>query len=244
LACSLARRTTTKDCLYLNVFTPSLDSSARLPVIVWIHGGGLVDGESNDYDASKLASQGHTVVVTINYRLSLLGWLAHPALDAEHHLFGNYGTLDQQLGLRRVKRNIGEFGGDKSNITLGGQSSGASSTASNVVSPLAAGLFDRAIVESGSAYVSMTPLSLAETKGTNFSVAAGCGSGSDAATAKCLRSLTAAQIMTLSGTTSANGPYIAGMIVDGQIFPQGGATAFDSGKFNQPYACHEWPREG
>src|SRR5271166_3344797 len=146
-----------EDCLYLNVFTPSLGSPSRLPVIVWIHGGGLVDGESNDYDASKLASDGKTVVVTINYRLSLLGWFAHPALDAEGHLFGNYGTLDQQLSLKWVKRNIGEFGGDKNNVTLGGQSSGASSTASNVVSPLAAGLFDRAIVESGSAYMSMTP---------------------------------------------------------------------------------------
>ena len=221
-----------EDCLYLNVFTPNLDSSANLPVIVWIYGGGHVDGESNDYDGSKLAAQGHTVVVTLNYRLNLMGFLAHPALDAEGHLFGNYGTLDEQAALNWVRRNIGEFGGDKNNVTLGGQSSGASSTASNVVSPLAAGLFDRAIVESGSAYMSMTPLSLAETKGTNFAVAAGCGSGSDAATAKCLRNLTAAQIMTLSGTISANGPFIAGMILDGQIFPQGGAAAFASGKFN------------
>ena len=180
----------------------------RLPVVFWIHGGGLVDGESNDYDASKLASDGKTVVVTINYRLSLLGWFAHPALDAEGHLFADYGTLDQQLAMKWVQRNIAKFGGDKNNVTVGGQSSGASSTGSNVISPLAAGLFDRAILESGSAYMTMTPLSLAETKGTNFAVAAGCGSGTGSATAKCLRGLTAAQIMALSGTPSANGPYI------------------------------------
>ena len=125
----------------------------RLPVVFWIHGGGLVDGESNDYDASKLASDGKTVVVTINYRLSLLGWFAHPALDAEGHLFADYGTLDQQLAMKWVQRNIAKFGGDKNNVTVGGQSSGASSTGSNVISPLAAGLFDRAILESGSAYI-------------------------------------------------------------------------------------------
>jgi para-nitrobenzyl esterase len=221
-----------EDCLYLNVFTPNLDSSARLPVIVWIHGGGHVDGESNDYDGSKLASDGKTVVVTINYRLNLFGFLAHPALDAEGHLFGNYGTLDEQAALRWVQRNIGQFGGDKNNVALGGQSAGASSTADNVISPLAAGLFHRAIIESGSTYMSLVPLSLAETKGTAFAVAAGCGSGSDAATAKCLRSLTAVQIVTLSGTESANGPYITGPMIDGQILPQGGVGAITSGKFN------------
>src|SRR5580704_12693773 len=114
-----------EDCLYLNVFTPNLNPSAKLPVIFWIHGGGNVDGESNDYDGSKLAAQGHTVVVTINYRLGLLGFLAHPALDAEGHLFGNYGILDQQFALKWVKQNIAEFGGDKNNVTLGGQSAGS-----------------------------------------------------------------------------------------------------------------------
>ena len=120
-----------EDCLYLNVFTPNLDPSARLPVIFWIHGGGNVDGESSDYDASKLASDGKTVVVTINYRLNLMGFLAHPALDDEGHLFGNYGILDQQLALKWVKRNIAKFGGDKDNVTVGGQSAGAQDTGVN-----------------------------------------------------------------------------------------------------------------
>jgi para-nitrobenzyl esterase len=102
-----------EDCLYLNVFTPNLDPSARLPVIFWIHGGGYVDGESNDYDASKLAADGKTVVVTINYRLNLMGFLAHPALDDEGHLWGNYGALDWQLALKWVQRNIAKFGGQE-----------------------------------------------------------------------------------------------------------------------------------
>jgi len=86
-----------EDCLYLNVYSPDLDprEDESLPVLVWIHGGGNVDGGSNDYDGSKLARQGHTVVVTINYRLGLLGFMSHPAIDAEGHLFSNYGSLDQ-----------------------------------------------------------------------------------------------------------------------------------------------------
>ncbi len=223
-----------EDCLYLNVYTPNVKPAGneKLPVIFWIYGGGHVDGESNDYDGSRLAAEGHTVVVTINYRLSLLGYLAHPALDAEGHLFGNYGTLDQQAAMKWVQRNIGQFGGDKNNVTIGGQSAGASSSMANVISPLAAGLFHRAILMSGSTYFTLVPLPLAESKGTAFAVAAGCGSGSDPATAKCLRGLSVQQIMTLSGTPSTNGPYITNLMMDGNILPQGGVGAFTSGRFN------------
>jgi para-nitrobenzyl esterase len=224
-----------EDCLYLNVFTPDVDPAARekFPVIVWIHGGGNVDGESNDYDASKLASQGHTVVVTLNYRLGLLGFLAHPALDAEGHHFANYGILDQQFALKWVQQNIAEFGGDKNNVTLGGQSAGSVDVSANVVSPLAAGLFQRAIFESG--LVEPAPLAFAESVGAKFGVAAGCGSGASAAVAKCLRNLSVAQIMTLQGTAAASGPFVAGGtgIADGQIVPSGGfLSAFKSGQFN------------
>lgn len=223
-----------EDCLYLNVFTPNLDPSARLPVIFWIHGGGNVDGESNDYDGSKMATDGKTVVVTINYRLNLMGYLANPALDAEGHLFGNYGVLDQQLALKWVKRNIAKFGGDPSNVTIGGQSAGAGNTAANLVSPLAAGLFKRAILESGVAvFTGLTPLATAEAKGTAFAVAAGCGSGSSAAVAKCLRGLTAAQVEALAGTQSTSSAYITYLIADGQIIPTPSISqAFKSGAFN------------
>ena len=91
------------------------------------------------YDGSKMASDGKAVVVTMEYRLNLMGWLAHPALDDEGHLFANYGLLDQQLALKWVKRNIAQFGGDNDDVTLGGQSAGAIDTGLNMVSPLAAG---------------------------------------------------------------------------------------------------------
>ncbi len=107
--------------------------------MVWIHGGGNMDGASKDYDASRLAALGKAVVVTINYRLGLLGWLANPALDAEGHPFANYGLLDQQLALQWVKRNIAAFGGDPGNVTLGGQSAGSIDTEANVAASMAAG---------------------------------------------------------------------------------------------------------
>ena len=136
-----------EDCLYLNVFAPD-GVAKKLPVLLWIHGGGHVDGRSNDYDPGKLVRAG-LVVVTINYRLGLFGYLAHPALDAEGHAFGNYAILDQQAALRWVHDNIATFGGDPGNVTIAGQSAGASSASFNVLSPLAKGLFQRAIYESG-----------------------------------------------------------------------------------------------
>ncbi len=101
-----------EDCLYLNVFTPKQVGNEKPAVLVWIHGGGNFNGEGNNYDASKLASKGNLVVVTLNYRLGLLGWLANPALDSERHPFGNYGLMDQQLALKWVQKNIASFGGD------------------------------------------------------------------------------------------------------------------------------------
>ena len=225
-----------EDCLYINVFTPDLDSHeghgrGKLPVMFWSYGGGAVDGESNDYDGSKLARQGHTVVVTFNYRMNLMGWLAHPALDHEGHLFANYGTLDNQFALKWVQRNIEKFGGDSDNVTVFGQSAGARNSVTELLSPLSRGLFQHAIFESG-AIANETPLSIAETKGTNFAVAAGCGSGATPAVTACLRSLTAAQVEALSGTQSAGGPYIAGLITDGQILPAPAIEQYKSGNFN------------
>ncbi|MEJ0096280.1 MAG: carboxylesterase family protein [Methylocella sp.] len=221
-----------EDCLYLNVYAPEVHSSAKLPVIVWIHGGGNMDGASDSYDGTKLAAQGRTVVVTINYRLGVLGFLAHPALDAENHLFANYGILDQQAALQWVKRNIAGFGGDQNNVTLGGQSAGSLDTQVNMASPLAAGLFHRAIWESG--VQEPAPLPFAEAIGGAFAAAAGCGSGADSATAKCLRGLPVAQIMKVQGTESANFyPTLNGVVSDGQILPAAGMkAAFASGQFN------------
>ncbi|HLH10521.1 MAG TPA: carboxylesterase family protein [Methylovirgula sp.] len=224
-----------EDCLYLNVFSPDVNPAdkEKLPVIVWIHGGGNVDGESNDYDASKLAAQGHTVVVTLNYRLGLLGFFAHPAIDQEGHLFGNYGILDQQFVLKWVQRNIASFGGDRNNVTVGGQSAGSEDTESNVISPLAKGLFNHAILQSVT--LEPSPLATAESLGTAFAVAAGCGSGATPNVAACLRKLSAAQIMSLEGTPQGSGPYVnaTGMIEDGQILPsETYVDAIKNGQFN------------
>ncbi len=216
-----------EDCLYLNVFTQ--DTKAKLPVLVWIHGGGYVDGESNDYDATKLVTQGKLVVVTLNYRLNLFGFLAHPALDVERHAFGNYGIMDTQAALRWVQGNIASFGGDPGNITLGGQSAGAGAAAANLVSPGAKGLFQRAIFQSGG-YSPFARRSTSEDRGEKFAAAAGCATGD---IAKCLRALPAAKIIALSGTPSANGPFINGPLVDGRIILQQEIDAFRSGEFNK-----------
>jgi para-nitrobenzyl esterase len=251
-----------EDCLYLNVFTTRGHHrrsarfttgghhrrsalfttgghhrrSARKPVLVWIHGGGNVDGSSSDYDGSKLANGGRyggkdTVVVTVNYRLGLLGFLAHPALDSEGHAFGNYGTMDIQAALRWVQRNIARFGGDPDNVTLGGQSAGASETGANVISPLSAGLFQRAIFQSKftSTYA---PLSVGLTRGNGFAQAARCP-GDGASAAACLRNLSVPEILQLQGTANSNGPYVTGQMVDGTVIPITPEQAWSTGRFNQ-----------
>src|SRR6185295_13139218 len=157
----------TEDCLFLNVFTPDKTNSGQphlLPVMFWIHGGALVVGESDGYDPTALVAKG-VIVVTISYRHGALGFLTHPALSAEspQGASGNYGLMDQQAAMRWVQRNIRHFGGDASNVTIFGESAGGLSTHSQLVSPLAAGLFHKAIVESG-AY-SLTQPSLAAAEG-------------------------------------------------------------------------------
>jgi para-nitrobenzyl esterase len=220
-----------EDCLTLNVFTPRTGTAAKAPVIVWIHGGGNLDGASRDYDATRLASLGKAVVVTINYRLGLFGWLANPALDAEGHPFGNYGLLDQQAALRWVKANIAAFGGDPNNVTVGGQSAGSVDTEAHVASPLAKGLFQRAIFQS--VVVDGTPLARAEELGAEFARAAGCPADTTPAAAACLRRLPAAQVLKLSGTASTPAPYTTNVIADGTIVPRGGMfAAFRAGRFN------------
>ena len=223
-----------EDCLYLNVFTPDLDPSAKLPVVVWIHGGGNVDGETPDYDGSKLASMGKTVVVTAAYRLNLMGFLAHPALDSEGHLFGNYGILDQQSVLRWVARNIAQFGGDKNNVTVGGQSAGAVDTGIQMLSPLAAGLFHRGICQSFCPAFTLPTREAAEAVGTAFAEAAGCGSGTGPDVAQCLRNLPAAKVEELAGTASTLSKFITGRgLVDGAIIPDQPLKLFAGGRFNK-----------
>jgi len=142
-----------EDCLYLNVWTPSLKPAESAPVMVFIHGGSFITGAGSQpmYDGSNLAARG-VVIVTINYRLGVFGFLAHPDLTAEspRHTSGNYALLDQMAALRWVRDNIAHFGGDARNITVFGESAGASSIAYLLIAPDAKGLFDKAILESPS----------------------------------------------------------------------------------------------
>src|SRR6185295_15863847 len=216
-----------EDCLYLNVFTS--DTKAKLPVLVWFHGGGYFDGASNDYDAAKLVTRGKLVVVTMNYRLNLFGFMAHPAIDAEGHAFGNYGIMDMQAALKWVQRNIAAFGGDPGNVTLGGQSAGSTSTAAAMISPASAGLFHRAIFQSGG-YSPFVPKSVAEDKGKKFAAAAGCTTGD---IAKCLRALPAAKIEALAGSASEINPLITNPMVDGTVIPEQEIDLIQAGDFNK-----------
>src|SRR5580698_11569739 len=143
---------TSEDCLYLNIWTPAQEPSAKLPVIVWIYGGGFFNGSASMplYWGDRLATKG-AVVVTFGYRVGPFGFLAHPELTAEspHHSSGNYGIEDQIAALKWVRRNIAAFGGDTTRVTIAGQSAGAASVSVLMASPLAKGLYQRAIAESG-----------------------------------------------------------------------------------------------
>jgi para-nitrobenzyl esterase len=211
----------TEDCLFLNVFAPnSLDFRLR-PVMVWIHGGALVTGESNDYDPTVLVQDG-VIVVTINYRLGALGFLAHPALASDPTSAGDYGLMDQQLALRWVRDNILFFGGDPLNVTIFGESAGGLSVFSQLTSPPAANLFHKAIVESGAYALNTQTLATAEAAGTTFAAAAGCTSQTPA----CLRALPV--------TTILENENPAGYTpnIDGEFLPLSLGTALAAGQFH------------
>src|SRR5438105_1055244 len=207
-----------EDCLYLNVWTKSLASrlpppASRFarPVLVWIHGGGFWAGFGGEerHNGARLAQKG-AVVVTLNYRLGAFGFLAHPALAAEspRHAAGNYGLLDQIAALQWVQRNIARFGGDPSRVTIFGESAGGMSVGSLIASPLAKGLFQRAILESGTGVsVGITPPDSARAIAFHFAESLGVrGDGADAA--RRLRAVNPDTLLaaSLSPGGGANGP--------------------------------------
>jgi para-nitrobenzyl esterase len=231
-ACPQLNRLGDEDCLFLNVYTPGLKKNQHkhhgLPVMVWIHGGGLVRGSGDDYDPTPLVEKGNVIVVTINYRLGVLGFFAHPALDAEDHVNANYGLMDQQYALQWVRRNIAAFGGDPQRVTIFGESAGGLSVYANLASPTAAGLFHRAIAQSG-AYTSfqnyqqsIVPLAVAEAGGSAFAAQVGCSDG----TAQCLRAISATTLVNIQ-------PSEVFPIVDGTVLTQAPGAAFVSGQFNR-----------
>jgi len=225
---------TSEDCLYLNVWTGSLDAQARRPVMVWIHGGALTrgSGASPWYDGSALARKG-VVVVTFNYRLGAFGYLAHPELSEEspHDASGNYGTLDQIAALEWVRDNIDEFGGDPGNVTIFGESAGSWSVHQLTASPLAAGLFHKAIGQSGAHAYPMAELdeqrygkSPHEQTGLALERAAGVDS------LEALRGLSASALLSAFERAAVDG--LAQPVVDGWVFPDQIASLYRQGQHN------------
>jgi len=218
---------TNEDCLTLNVWAPA--DARNAPVFFWIHGGALVGGSSSEptYDGQKLAERG-VIVVSINYRLGVLGWFAHPALSLEsaQKISGNYGLLDQVTALRWVHQNIGAFGGDPGNVTIAGESAGGLSVLYLMASPAARGLFQKAIAQS--AYMIAMP----EVKNSVFGFPSGEAAGEMVQAglqAKNLADLRNIDAQTITDKAAGMGFQPWGM-VDGYVLPRQMVTAFDEGK--------------
>ena len=202
-----------EDCLTLSVWTPA-KSGDHLPVMFWIHGGGFFSGASDEqrHDGSVLASKG-VVLVAINYRLGVFGFFAYPELTAEspHHAAGDYGLLDMIAALHWVHDNIAAFGGDPNNVTIFGESAGSFAVSELMASPLALGLFHKAIGESGGAFrqggISAVTLAAAEKHGADFATAAGAKSLAE------LRALTPAQLIAAVGVGPGFNPIVDGYVL-------------------------------
>jgi para-nitrobenzyl esterase len=220
-----------EDCLYLNVWTPTKSPSEALPVMVWIHGGSNLNGAGSqpEYDASQLANKG-VVVVTINYRLDIFGFLAHPELTKESgtNSSGNYGLLDQIAALEWVQRNIRAFGGDPTRVTVFGESAGAFDISLLMASPLTRGLFSRAIGESGGALTPVAafgpkPLQIGEQDGVKFVHSAGANSITE------LRAKPADELL----QAAIKNPIVYGFgVVDGYVVPDHPASIYAQAKHN------------
>ncbi|MDX2022547.1 MAG: carboxylesterase family protein [Deltaproteobacteria bacterium] len=226
-----------EDCLTLNVWTRLQSTTAPKPVMLFIHGGGNMQGAGSEpfYDGTALSEKGGVVVVTFNYRLGALGFLSHPALSAERDekVSGNYGVLDQLAVLKWVKRNIAAFGGDPNRVLVFGESAGGVNTCTLVASPLAAGLFHRALVQSGGC-VGNASLAEGEAEGLALGSKAGCTTSDVAA---CLRAKTAQEIIDAGpknlslGLKQGAGEY--GSVVDGFVLKEVPLAAIRSGRHNK-----------
>jgi para-nitrobenzyl esterase len=204
-----------EDCLYLNIWTAAKSASDKRPVMVWIHGGAFTRGSGSTpvYNGENFAKKG-VVLVTVNYRLGIFGFFAHPELtqESEHHSSGDYGILDEIAALQWVQKNIAAFGGDPKRVTIFGESAGSWAVNVLVASPLAKGLFQRAIGESGANFNRMTKLADLEK------------SGERAGSIKELRAKSAEDMMKTQGAFSVN--------VDGWLLPTDVMTIFEKGQQN------------
>lgn len=223
-----------EDCLYLNVWTGAKSTHERRPVLVWIYGGGFVSGGSGVpiYDGAATARKG-VVFVSINYRVGIFGFFAHPDLTLEsgHHASGNYGLLDQIAALRWVQKNIAAFGGDPTNVTIAGQSAGSMSVNCLMASPLAKGLFEKVIGESGAIFTGeTTPLLTAENAGRDLLQKLNVASIKD------LRAMPADELL-----KKAQGSFRP--IIDGYVLPDAVATLFREHKENPAGLLTGWTED-
>jgi para-nitrobenzyl esterase len=218
-----------ENCLYLNVYTPAAASTRQLPVMVWIHGGGFTGGAGSLYDGAVLAAREHVIVVTINYRLGIFGFLALPSLDKEGGpgSSGDYGLMDQQAALRWVQRNAAVFGGNSRDVTIFGQSAGGLSVCDNMASPTAAGLFVHAIAESGCL---MTVPTRQATEERDEAMAASLGCTDVATAAACLRAEPVAKLVAAEGSNPVPSEGW-GTVPGSPVLPVPAATAFATGRY-------------
>jgi para-nitrobenzyl esterase len=224
-----------EDCLYLDVWAPEWPVKRTLPVMVWLHGGNNVVGSGTQpmYDGISLARHG-VLLVTLNYRLGVMGFFSHPELTAEssHHSSGNYGLLDQLAALNWVKQNIAQFGGDPDNVTLFGESAGAIDAGRLMSSPLAAGLFKRVISESGPAFDTGQTLGQAEAFGSAVGALAP-GNAQSTALEK-LRALPAAEVEALVANAQKQLPTnLTAATADGWVLPMSPQRAFLTGSIQK-----------
>ncbi len=227
-----------EDCLYLNVWRPaSASANAKLPVMVWIYGGGMVSGGTSPaiYDGTAFAHDG-VVFVSFNYRVGRFGYFAFPELtkeDADHGLLGNYGLMDQIAALKWIKANIAAFGGDPDNVTIFGESAGGMAVNTMLTSPLAEGLFNRAIIQSGGGrggLMGSNTVTTSEALGVNFARANGIG-GTDAAALKALRALPADKVTGGLGLATSGQQHdtYGGPMIDGKLLVETSDVAYAAG---------------
>jgi para-nitrobenzyl esterase len=215
-----------EDCLYLNVWTPAKSASERLPVLVYFFGGGFQAGDGSEprYDGGSMAAKG-IVAVTVNYRLGVFGFMAHPGLTEEspHHASGNYALLDQHAALEWVRRNIAAFGGDPAKVTIAGESAGSIAVSAQMASPLSRDLIAGAIGESGSILAALpaVPLARGEEQGTKFASLLGAAGIAE------MRAMTADRILEAAGKRDV--PRFSPTI-DGYFFPESPVAIFAEGK--------------
>lgn len=239
----MGRPSTAEDCLFVNVTTPR-HRGRPLPVMVWLHGGSLTYGAGDIYRPVSLVTRGDVIVVSVNYRLGALGFLAHPAFDAGADRSGNFGLQDQQAALRWVRRNAAAFGGDPHNVTLFGQSAGSFSSCAHLVSPASAGLFDKVIMQSGPCTSGWTPATtsaprprtVAEQEGVALAGSLGCPDL--AAAASCLRAKPVDELLAATASRPDLGP-----VLGGPVLPVDPAEALATGRFHRVPVIHGYNRD-